>query len=78
MQELLSRIFQELTEKNNCDIWIDSYTRLLLFPVYPVPESKELPYMVGLFVSFYCSPKITRFRISVWRWTTFCVFFPTR
>lgn len=39
-------IYLNLKENTNCDIWIDSSTRLILFPVAPTSGMEELPYVV--------------------------------
>ena len=32
MEGILKRIYESLKEDNYCDFWIDSFTRILLFP----------------------------------------------
>lgn len=46
MELLIKDIYTSLKEKNNCDIWIDAFNRLLLFPTVSTPKRKELPYVV--------------------------------
>ena len=46
MELLIKDIYTSLKEKNNCDIWIDAFNRLLLFPAVFTPKRKELPYVV--------------------------------
>ena len=46
MERLIKDIYTSLKEKNSCDIWIDSFNRLLLFPAVSTPKRKELPYVV--------------------------------
>ena len=40
MSGILETIYTSLLEKNSCDMWLDSFTRLLLFPVVPVPSDQ--------------------------------------
>lgn len=46
MEMLVRDIYLNLKENTNCDIWIDSFTRLILFPVAPTSGMEELPYVV--------------------------------
>ena len=34
MEGILKRIYESLKEDNYCDFWIDSFTRILLFPTF--------------------------------------------
>ena len=43
MEMLVRDIYLNLKENTNCDIWIDSFTRLILLPVAPTSGMEELP-----------------------------------
>ena len=48
MEGILENIYLSLKENNNCDIWLDPFTRLLLFPIVSNPSNKESDTIVGL------------------------------
>ena len=47
MRDIFVQIHEGLCQKNSCDIWINSSTRLLLFPVYPDSSLTDPPYIVS-------------------------------
>lgn len=55
MNILITEIYNSLKENNSCDIWIDSYTRLILFPIVSQPSIETQHYVVLLFFFFFIS-----------------------
>ena len=46
MEGILESIYLSLKENNNCDIWLDPFTRLILFPIVTSPPVKKKLIMV--------------------------------
>ena len=64
MRDIFVQIHEGLCQKNSCDIWINSSTRLLLFPVYPDSSLTDPPSIVSSLPPLHSSPKTTKFLIS--------------
>lgn len=47
MEGILKRIYESLKEDNFCDFWIDSFTRILLFPTFEDYAQEEEIQMVA-------------------------------